>query len=178
MSWRQVAVIYVLLALLISYMFIFERATQPPDTVEPTTAADSLLGTDASSVTAVTFRRAGKLVRATRDDQRWRAVEPPGAQVSPDLLEATIATLTAGQASEKLSHEPESALTAYGLDAPSASVEFVMREAPERPITVLIGARNPTRTAVYARRSDQTSIFLVGMNLSYYIDLIFDAAKP
>ncbi len=41
----------------------------------------------------------------------------------------------------------------------------------------MIGGRNPTRTAVYARRSDQPAIFLVGMNLSYYIDLIFDAAK-
>jgi hypothetical protein len=54
----------------------------------------------------------------------------------------------------------------------------VIGDASAKPVTVEIGARNPTRTAVYARRSDQPSIFLVGMNLSYYIDLIFDAAKP
>ena len=89
MSWRRVAVIYAVLVLLVSYMVVFERGVQSTDAIRPTTAADSLLGTDASSVTAVTFRRAGKLLRATRDDQRWHAVEPPGAQVSPDLLEAT-----------------------------------------------------------------------------------------
>ena len=60
---------------------------------------------------------------------------------------------------------------------PSATLEVVIDGTPARSITILIGDRNPTRTAVYARRSDQTSVFLVGMNLSYYIDLIFEAAK-
>jgi hypothetical protein len=177
MSWRRVAVIYVVLALLAGYAIVFERTEPPREQVDPGSATSSLLGIDASSVASVTFRREGKVVRATREDQRWHAVEPPGAQVSSDLLEATIATLTAGQASERLSSEPENALAAYGLDAPSATLEVVTSDAPGRPITVLIGARNPTRTAVYARRSDQTSVFLVGMNLSYYIDLIFDAAQ-
>jgi hypothetical protein len=177
MSWRRVAVIYVVLAVLASYLIIFERTEGPSEQVDPGSAASSLLGVDASSVTSVTFRKEGKIVRAIREDGRWRAVEPPGSQVSPDLFEATIATLTAGQASERLSREPENALAAYGLDAPSATLEVVTSDAPGRPITVLIGARNTTRTAVYARRSDQTSVFLVGMNLSYYIDLIFDAVQ-
>lgn len=54
---------------------------------------------------------------------------------------------------------------------------MILTGVADAPVTILIGARNPTRTAVYARRSDRNTIFLVGMNLSYYIDLIFDAAK-
>jgi uncharacterized protein DUF4340 len=174
-SWRRVATIYVVLALLAGYVLVFERAPPPPAPVEAPNGP-SLLEADATSVTAVTFRKQGRVVRAAVQDQRWRTVEPAGAKVPSDLIEATIATLTAGQAAERLDNEPEHALAAYGLDAPSASVEVVVGGPAARSFTVFVGARNPTRTAVYARRSDQPSIYLVGMNLSYYIDLIFEAA--
>jgi hypothetical protein len=178
MSWRQVGVIYAILALLAGYVVLLDAGT--PATTEvaaPAPVGPSLLESDAASVTTVTFRKAGRVVRAAREAGRWRAIEPAGAEVAPDLIEATIATLTAGQAAEKLAAEPEHELQAYGLDVPSATVEVVTTNTSAPPVTVVIGGRNPTRTAVYARRSDQPAIFLVGMNLSYYIDLIFDAAK-
>ena len=178
MSWRRVAAIYAALAVLAMWVLAFEREAPPP---EPSAgaapvAAQSLLGADASAVAAVRFTRHGETVRAERADDRWRAVGPRGTTVSPDLIDATVATLTAGQPSEQLTQRADDDLAAYGLDAPSASVDVVLRETPDRPITVLIGARNPTQTAVYARRTDQPAIFLVGLNLSYYIDLIFEAA--
>jgi hypothetical protein len=173
-----VALIYVTLGLLASYVFLTERTEPAAEQTNPALAGSSLLETDAASVTALTLRKEGRVILAARENGRWRAVEPPGAQVSPDLFEATIATLTAGQASEKLAAETESGLAAYGLDVPSASLEVGLAAKPGAPVIILIGARNPTRTAVYARRTDQASIFLVGMNLSYYVDLIFDAAKP
>lgn len=194
MSWRRVAVIYAVLALLVAWVVVFEVDGPAPETaaVDLSAPSRSLLGADASAVTGIRFTRRGHVIRAERADDdgarhgagtpaepepsRWRAVEPPGVRVSPDLIDATVATLTAGQPSELLSHEAQDDLAAYGLDAPTASVDVVLRDAPERPITVLIGGRNPTQTAVYARRSDQPAIFLVGLNLSYYIDLIFDAA--
>lgn len=195
MSWRRVAAIYAVLALLVGWVVVFEHDAPAPETasVDPKAPSQSLLGADASAVTGIRFTRRGHVIRAERagDDgarlgagapvepepSRWRAVEPRGVKVSPDLIEATVATLTAGQPSELLSHEAQDDLAAYGLDAPTASVDIVLRNAPERPITVLIGARNPTQTAVYARRTDQPAIFLVGLNLSYYIDLIFDGAS-
>jgi hypothetical protein len=177
MSWRRVAVIYVVLAALAGYVFLLDRgAVSTAEAPVPETAGPSLLEADAAAVTTVTFHKAGRIVRATREDGRWHATEPAGAHVSPDLIAATIATLTAGQGAEKLAPEPEHDLAAYGLDTPSATVEVVIGPPSTPPVTVMLGARNPTSTAVYARRSDQGTIFLVGMNLSYYIDLIFDAA--
>lgn len=177
MSWRRVAVIYVVLVALAGYVLLVDRGTVPTaGTPMPAAAGPSVLDADAAAVTAVTFRKAGRTVRAIRDGGRWHAVEPAGARVSPDLIAATIATLTAGQGAEKLAPEPEHDLAAYGLDVPSATVEVVIGQTSNPPVTVMLGARNPTSTAVYARRSDQGTIFLVGMNLSYYIDLIFDAA--
>jgi hypothetical protein len=176
MTWRRVGIVYATLAVLLAVIVVSERWPQADAPPPPDAPVHSLLERDAAAVAAVTFSRAGHFVRAARTDGRWRAVEPAGKPISPDLIEATIATLTAGQAAEMLVAEPTSELAAYGLDAPSATVEVVLGDAPDRPITVMIGGRNPTRTAVYARRSDRPGIFLVGMNLSYYIDLIFAAA--
>jgi hypothetical protein len=177
-SWRRVAAIYAALVLLAAWVLAFERDTPVPEPndVPGPASAESLLGADASAVAAVRFTRHGETVRAERADDRWRAVGPRGTTVSPDLIDATVATLTAGQPSERLAPQAEDDLAAYGLDAPTTSVDVVLRATPDRPITVLIGGRNPTQTAVYARRTDQPAIFLVGLNVSYYIDLIFEAA--
>src|SRR5262249_41502810 len=149
-SWRRVALIYAVLVALATYVLVFDHgAPLAPGEAQQAPIGPSLLRADASAITAITFRKAGRVVRATRDSDGWRAVEPAGAKVPSDLIAATVATLTAGQAAEKLAPEPEHGLAAYGLDAPAASIEVALTGAPAA-VTVDIGARNPTRTAVYA----------------------------
>jgi hypothetical protein len=177
-SWRRVAAIYMVLALLAGWVLVFDRAAPPaPAPLGPAPAGPSILEADAAAVTEVTLRREGRVVRAARHEGRWGVIDPAGAIIPPDLIEATIATLTAGQSAERLASAPEHDLAAYGLDVPSATMEIALGATPATPVTIAIGSRNPTHTAVYARRSDQAAIYLVGLNLSYYIDLIFDAAK-
>ncbi len=178
MTWKGVGIVYVVLAVLAAVVLLFEgpEPSSAPS-ADPAPPAQSLLGIDAAAVAAVSFSRDGAVVRAARENQRWRAVEPRGAEVPSDLIEATVATLTTGQAAEVLANGPEDGLEAYGLDAPAATLEVTLADTPDRPISIAIGGRNPTRTAVYARRGDRQTIYLVGMNLRYFIDLIFDAAK-
>lgn len=176
MSWRRVAAIWAVLAVLAAFVVVIGRVAPRPAEDAPAPVGPSLLDASAASVTSVTFRKEGRVVRATRRDGRWQTVEPADAEIASDLIDATIATLTAGQAAERLGNEAEHGLEAYGLDTPVAMLEVVMGGADAAPVTVAIGARNPTQTAVYARRNDQPAIYLVGMNLRYYIDLVFDAA--
>lgn len=176
MSWRRVAVIYAVLAMLAGWIAILDRTPPPAATDAPATPGPSLLDVDAAAVSGITLRRDAAVVRAVREQGQWRILEPAGAQIPPDLLEATIATLTKGQSSEALETGPQQDLAAYGLETPSASLEIAVAGG-STAVTVTVGGRNPTRTAVYARRSDRAAIYLVGMNLSYYIDLVFDAAK-
>lgn len=177
MSWRRVAVIYVVLALLAGWTVVDQPADLPtPEVPSPPSAGTSMLQTEASAVSAVTFRRGTTVVRAAREDGRWRIVDHTGQPIPSDLIDATVATLTAGQSAERLTDATERPLAEYGLDTPSATLEITMPGASPNGVTVLVGTRNPTRTAVYARRSDQPAIYLVGMNLGYYLDLIFGAA--
>jgi hypothetical protein len=177
MTWTRVAVVYGVLAILVGYLTLIDRPnTEPTANVVPAPPTNSLLGTDAATVRSLTLRKDGRTVRATREDGRWRALEPAAAHIPPDLFDAAIAALTAGQASEKLADDPSHGLADYGLDAPTATIEIAGGDTTRPPVSVLIGARNPTQTAVYALRSDEDAIYLVGMNLRYYIDLIFEAA--
>ncbi len=175
MTWARVAVVYGVLTILIGYLTLSAGpSSESTEDLAPEPPTDSLLGTSPDAVRALTLRKDGRTVRATREDGRWRTLEPPTSRIPPDLFDAAIGALTTGQASEKLSDDPSHGLADYGLETPTAAIELVAGEAP--PVSVLIGARNPTQTAVYARRSDEDAIYLVGMNLRYYVDLIFEAA--
>lgn len=176
MSWRRVAVIYVLLAVLAGWSLVFDQTASDPEKPAPSPPAASLLDTEASTVTALAFRKNEQVVRANRAEQRWSVSEPVGVKIPPDLFAATVATLTAGQPAEELQQVPASELAAYGLATPSATLEVTL-DGTAQPITVAIGNENPTRTAVYARRNDRPAIFLVGLNLKYYMELVFEAAK-
>lgn len=177
MSWRRVGVIYLVLAGLVGYFALFERSAPTPTPTEGARALDrSLLGTEASAVEAVSFRRAGVEVHAVREGERWRVVAPADSAITPDLIAAVVATLTTGQSVEVMQEASDGDLAAFGLATPSSEIEVVLRAETTRKVRVLLGARNPTKTAVYARRDDQPAVYLVGLNVRYYEDLIFEAA--
>ena len=177
MSWRAVGVVYAVFALLLAFMLVVQRrpaVEAPPDAA----AARSLLGVEQSAVRAVVFRRGERRVRAERADGRWRTVEPAGAAVPPDLFDAAVATLTAGQVSEVVAEGARAGdLASFGLTNPSSAIVLITDvEGETREMTVFLGDRNPTRTALYARRAEDGRVYLVGLNVRYYEDLIFTAA--
>ena len=105
-------------------------------------------------------------------------LEPAGAVVPPDLVDAAVATLTAGQVSEVVADGARGGdLTVFGLATPSSTIVLTTNgENGSRDVTVLFGDMNPTRTALYARLADDPRAYLVGLNVRYYEDLIFEAA--
>jgi hypothetical protein len=40
-----------------------------------------------------------------------------------------------------------------------------------------LGARNPSQTAIYARRDGAEEIVLIGLNVQYYVDLLIEASR-
>jgi hypothetical protein len=181
MSWRAVAVIYAVLGLLLIVVLPLGPAPTVEDAPPPEAAPErSLLGIESSAVQAVLFRRGDLRVRAVREDGRWRTVEPAGATVPSDLVDAAVATLTAGQVSPVVTEgRATDDLTVFGLAVPSSEIVLTkVADAGGGDIRVVLGERNPTKTAVYARRGDDPRVYLVGLNVRYYEDLIFEAAAP
>lgn len=178
MTWRKVAAIWVAFAALGILVLLLDHVASGPSEGQPgSPVGPSLLEAEGGSVTTITFRHNESIVRLARRDGTWQTMEPPGVRISPDLVEATIATLTTGQAAERLADHSDQGLDVYGLDQPTATLEIALGPPPALPVIVTLGARNPTQTAVYARRSDRPTVYLVGLNLRYYIDLVFEAAS-
>ena len=172
MTWRSVTVYWVLAVLVSGRLaFIMRERAQVQAPVEP--EVTPIVTLQAGTVDAVhTTTRSGSL-ELRRQAGRWRVERPAGVSISSDLVGAFIDTLTTIRPIEILS-ETADGLVSYGLEPPTATVE--LGSEGRVLATIQLGQRNPTRTAVYARRADEARVYLLGLNAQYYLDLLYEQA--
>lgn len=175
MSWRTVGLIYLVAGILGALVLVSMREVPLPAASEPSLGR-ALLDMPASAVERVAFVREGRRVEARRDGNRWLVQGEAQRTVMPDLVAAAVATLTAGQTSEVMSDQGGVDLAAFGLEHPSTTIDVVLGGPEGKTVRILVGGPSPTNTAIYAMRGDGPAVYLVGLNLRYYVDLIFQAA--
>jgi hypothetical protein len=170
--WRQVVLLYAVLGVLGGeYWFVERRRVPPPDRPE----RRRFLPLEAGDVREVRLRRGGRTVVARRAEGAWTVIEPPTAPTPSDLIAAfTVALLQTEEIS--LVGGADADPHAFGLDERAGRVEVVAGTG--EPVVVTIGETNPTGTAVYARRGDRSEVVLIGRNVRYYEDLIFQTLPP
>ena len=170
MRWRQVIFLYVVLALLAGEYFVRERPGDAPAATEPRTKPH-FLDLQPADVRELRLIRSGRTVVSRLNDGRWTLVEPADAPIPADLIAAFATALTGAEEIERVSGGTEAA--GFGLDDQAVRVEIVAGNG--HPVGVTLGAPNPTGTAIYARRDDRPDVVLIGRNVRYYEDLIFQA---
>jgi hypothetical protein len=173
--WRQVALLYAVLAVLAGEHWVFGRRpspAQPPDAVRP-----RFLAVAADEVRELRLVRGDRRVVCRRDGERWSVVEPPGAPIPPDLIAAFANALTGAEEIQRVGGAGDD-LAAYGFDERALRLEVIGGRGG--PVVVTLGGTNPPGTAVYARRIGAPEIVLIGRSIRYYEDLIFQtlAAHP
>jgi hypothetical protein len=176
MTWRRVAIYYLLGLIFGGYYLAFQwnpRGEKPLTTVTPRQQS-RFVPIARDDVQEITFRRDDGTIICRRNGEIWDVVEPSGARVSSGLVSGFLENLTLKEETQVIDDAP-SDLTPYGLDHPSASV--VVKGEGEIPlITVFIGTHNPATTAVYARKDGNPEVVLLGYTVKYYAELIFEAA--
>jgi hypothetical protein len=123
-----------------------------------------------NEIDAMDLRRGATTIRCRRMDGRWRVVEPATGQVPSDLVTALVANLTQLPEVEVVDEEGGN-LTQFGLDPPVSQMTLTL--AGGKLVHVRLGSRNPSGTAIYAQRDDSRRVFLIGLNVRYYEDLLF-----
>ena len=172
MTWRSTLACWIAAALLGAYYVAFERRPAPPSEIQA--AREKVLDVYSDEVTAVTLRREGREIRCERKDRRWQVVQPEGAKVPPDVVSALIENLTDKQEAERISDAPKREdLQAFGLTESSPEVEIELSGG--KKLSVKLGGRNPSQTAIYVQTSVSPRVLLVGLNVQYYADLLYDA---
>lgn len=173
MSWRRVAVFYLVFAALAAEYWFVERTRERHPETRP--ARPPFLGVRAEQLEEVRLIRGARSVIGRREDGRWILVEPADAPIPSDLIAAYTNALAGA---EEIAHigVVEAGAHDYGLDEGATRVELV--SATGERVLVRIGGTNPTGTAVYAQRAGIPGVVLIGRNVRYYEDLIFQATSP
>lgn len=170
MSARPAILFSLLLIVLLPTYFAIQRHRLRE--ISPAHERANLL--ELSGVQSVTISRANEQLRfdKTADGKLYQVVEPPGGFVPHDLMNALVALLMKSGEVEVVADNTRD-LAEYGLDHPTSELLIT---SPGRPAAVKLyfGSENPTHTAIYARMENSPKIFLLGLDLRYYQDLMFE----
>lgn len=170
MRWRHVALVWIVCAGLGAEYWLVERRPTPAADTEP--ARPRFIPVGPAEAREVRLSRDGRTVLSRRDGGgAWTVLEPRDAAIPPDLIGAFANALTEAEEIAHLGVGGDPA--AFGFDAGATRVE--VRGEGGEPVVVTIGDANPTGTAVYARRQGAPDVVLIGRNIRYYEDLIFQA---
>ena len=173
MTWRRVALYYVLLAVAVGvYVTTVPIDGAPKETGDKVRVIDLRV----DQLGEVQLVRGNAWVRCGQDAGRWRVLEPAGASAPPDLVATFVVTLVETMGTEVASGETAGA-GEFGLTGEAATRVQLYQVGHEEPVTIILGARNPTETAVYAKVEGRPGVFMVGRVLQYYADGILEAAQ-
>ncbi|TMA84814.1 MAG: hypothetical protein E6J77_12410 [Deltaproteobacteria bacterium] len=141
MSWRQVLLLYVLLGLLGGEFWLFERRRVERPQGQP--ERERFLALQPGQLREVRLQRGGRTVVTRRDADGWAVVEPAGATIPSDLIDAFATALTGAEEISRVG-DAQADPRAYGFDERAAQVEIIVRAAsresrrgadrPERPL--------------------------------------------
>lgn len=170
MSWRRIAIMYAVAAVLGLYIYAVE-SRRAGDVEIPEVAALPIVPMLSSRITDLAVRWGDTAVRLKRDGERWNVVQPLGADIPSDLVSAVLDTLTTTAPIEAMDGEDVD-VAEFGLDKPI--VRLRIEGDRDKPIEVTLGSTNPTRTAIYAATSEDDTVYLIGLAASYYVELMFE----
>jgi len=175
MTWRRIGIYYLLAVALGGYFFLFEwepGGERPIIAPQRVVTQSKFLPISREEISELELHRDGATVVCRRDGEKWQVIEPAGAQVTSDLIVSFVENLTP-EKEVQIMEEAAKDLTPYGLDQPRVTVTV---RGKNILATVLIGDRNPTGSAVYARKENSQQVVLLGSSVSHYEELIFETA--
>lgn len=173
MSWRSVAVYYAVAAILGGYLWFAHQAHLAVDIdADGGRAASPIVETLASRIDGLVITAAGvRVVMARGGDRRWRITKPAGLTITSDLIAALLDTVTTIPPIEVL-HGRSEDLGGFGLVP--AEISLQLSRAGQVVAELDVGKRNPTRTAVYVLKRGSPEVYLLGLNVRYYLELVLD----
>ncbi|MGH7895686.1 MAG: DUF4340 domain-containing protein [Candidatus Binatia bacterium] len=171
MRWRQVVVLYAVAALL-GAEYLRGGVQRPQQGATQRQPHARVFAVDADAVTEVRIERGGHEVVLRRESGTWIVVTPPDAAVPADLIRAFLVAVIDAEEIERVGDGGQEPAT-FGLD--DRATRITLRLDGDRREVLLLGATNPTGTAVYARRAGSPDVLLVGRTLLYYEELILQA---
>ena len=170
MSPRPAILFSALLVVLLPYYFYIDSAKVHEIQVADQKQANLL---DLNGVEGITLSRSKQTIhfQKTADGKLFEVTAPSGAFVPQDLMTALSGLFLKTEEVEIVADSGDS--SQYGLEHP-VTVAEVTSPGRAAPVRISFGSENPTHTAIYAKLDGSPKIFLLGLDMKYYQDLIFE----
>lgn len=151
---RSFAALLLILVGLGAYLYFVESKRTPGEE----DARDRVFAVKADAIDAITLRaESGERTTIRKTGTEWKIVEPKAAEPDP----AEVSSLTSNLASleiQRVLAENATNLADYGLDPARFEVSFTSAGQEHR---LLLGAKTPPGSDLYARLDGQARVFLV-----------------
>ncbi len=128
------------------------------------------------SFTRIKLTTGSKTILYEKEEGGWAMVEPVQAHGGEDALENLIGTLTNYVLdTDPVTDTPDN-LADFGLDQPHTTISVKPRGAP-KPVTLVLGGRNPTNSTFYAQLKGSRRVFLTGTLIEWEMSKEFENLK-
>ncbi len=177
MTWGRIATYYVLAGVLGGFFFLSEEPSPTSFAlkVEPVVPQHQFLPIARAEIGELEITRVEGTLHFKFNGKSWDVIRPAGAPVTSGVVASFLEDLTPEKEIRIMDNNAED-LAVYGLDKPSSTI-IVRNGDRSQEATVLVGSLNPSSSAYYAHRSDQRTVVLLGYNIGYYGDLMFESAR-
>ena len=163
---RSTILLLVVLAGLAGYIYFVDANRDPAD-------ADAnpkvFVELSADSIEEIEIRNASdETSLARRVDENWQLVEPNAAEADAGVV-GTVTSNLASLEVQRVVDENPADLAQYGLNPPRIDVAFRVEDQQDVQ-RLLVGDKTPTGGDLFAKRPDETRVFLI----SSFLDSIFN----
>jgi hypothetical protein len=163
---RSTVVLLVVLVGLGGYIY-FVDANRDPGAIDAKPRAFAELSAD--DIEEMQIRSdGGEMSRVRRVGEQWELIEPSAADADTGVV-GTVTTNLASLEVQRVVDEQAADLSQYGLEPARIDVAFRL-EGEQDFEHLLVGERTPTGGDLFARRPDETRVFLI----SSFLDSIFN----
>lgn len=163
------AILYTVIFATALPLYLWSRPSIKP--IELQRRSESLLGVD--SIDSLSISRGSEALkyRLSSDGKMYQVIEPTGKFIPQDLMSAMSSLLVDAKQVEVVAEDSKRAAE-FGVDHPIFQIEIESKDKPQ-PVKISFGAENPSHSAIYAQITGSQKIFLLGKNIEYYQDLMF-----
>jgi hypothetical protein len=157
---RKSLVLAVLLLLLGAYVYFFEFQKDAAD------RGEKLLKFSPDDVAGLLIDGGRQEVRLQKDDSgKWKITSPIQAGADESTVVSVLTALSGAEVSRTLVANPSAEeLESFGLESPSIKVSLTTKSGLTLP-GLLIGAKTPVGSSVYARRETKNDVVLTNASL-------------
>ncbi|MGB8330758.1 MAG: DUF4340 domain-containing protein [Polyangiales bacterium] len=175
MSARTPIALFVIAAVLLAYVLIFERGRPGRTEIDSRSGLllQSVVPERISRIRIASGEQRIALVRTGEGfDETWTLEEPKRAPADPEAIEDYLQSWEFAIPVRTLESPTAEDLRNFGIDAPKAEITFEMGRAEVR---VSLGTGTPVDGGGYVRIDDQQQVTIVGNDVVALFDLRADA---